>query len=164
MPMTPTTCACRRRPTALANSGSTSAIARSHRRGATATVQDCRSGRTYANCKIHAPGTHIESFITWGDVDTYKVNFRKGDVEPGPAPTSRATRTSRVVPISTQSTTITVGSSQTTPDVHCTDYFTVGRTGTYVIHVQHHFAQRYLHPHPPRSDGSSWPENRAATR
>ena len=39
MLMTPTTCACRRRPTVLANSGSTSVTARSRRQGATATVQ-----------------------------------------------------------------------------------------------------------------------------
>ena len=30
------------------------------------------------NARLHAAGTHIEGFIKWGDVDTYKVNFRKG--------------------------------------------------------------------------------------
>ena len=96
----------------------------------------CRSGRTYANCKIHAPGTHIESFITWGDVDTYKVNFRKG---------SRARACADF-----EGDSYIAGSANQyaihdnhgwlfTNDagVHCTDYFTVGRTGTYVIHVQH---------------------------
>ena len=39
--------------------------------------------------------------------------------------------------INTRSTTITIGSSQTVKGVYCTDYFTVDRTGTYIINVIH---------------------------
>ena len=43
---------------------------------------NCPSGRTHATCKIHTADHVVESLIKWADVDTYKVNFRKGRCRP----------------------------------------------------------------------------------
>ena len=78
MPMTPTTCACRhfRRYWQILGIASITS-SRGDRNSS-----NCHSGRTHANCKLHAAGTHIEGSIKWADVDTYKVTYRKGESAP----------------------------------------------------------------------------------
>ena len=97
---------------------------------------NCHSGRTHANCKLHAAGTHIEGLIKWADVDTYKVNFRKGSVARACADfegNSQISGSANQYAIHDNHGWLFTNEA----GVHCTDYFTVGRTGTYVIHVQH---------------------------
>ena len=135
--MTPTTCACRRLPTALANSGSTSAIARSHRRGATATVQtatrDAPTPMQTARCWNPHRGPY-----KWADVDTYKVTYRKGDVIracadfDGERRFPRGGHSCSIRDLRHHNWLFT-----TEAGIHCTDYFTVDRTGTYIINVIH---------------------------
>ena len=105
---------------------------------------DCVAGVFYAQCKLHAAGTHIEGLIKWTDVDTYKVNFRKGSVAracadfgddpPFPDPDGGHSGGSDQYAIYDNHGWLFT----TDAGVHCTDYFTVDRTGSYVINVTHY--------------------------
>ena len=97
---------------------------------------NCHSGRTHANCKIHAAGNHIEGLIKWGDVDTYKVNYRQGDVIRACAEFDGGAR------IGSDGEEYAINDNHnwlfaTEDGEHCGDYFTVGRTGTYIINIMH---------------------------
>ena len=97
---------------------------------------NCHSGRTNANCKIHAAGTHIEGFIDWSDVDTYKVTYRKGDVIRACADFVGDAEIGSIAEqyaiYDNHKWLFTTEAGQ-----HCTDYFTVDRTGAYIINVMH---------------------------
>ena len=100
---------------------------------------DCKAGVFYAQCKLHAAGTHIEGLIKWTDVDTYKVTYRKGDVVRACAEFDRGSQ------IGGEANQYAIYDDHdwlftTQAGIHCTDYFTVDRTGTYIINVIH-FAQ-----------------------
>ena len=97
---------------------------------------NCHSGRTHANCKIHAAGTHIEGLIKWTDVDTYKVTYRQGDVVRACADFDSGSQ------IGGYANQYAIYDDHnwlftTEAGIHCTDYFTVDRTGTYIINVIH---------------------------
>ena len=97
---------------------------------------NCHSGRTHANCKIHAAGTHIEGLIDWSDVDTYKVTYRKGDVIRACAnfvdDAEIGSSAEEYAIYDNHNWLFTTEAGQ-----HCTDYFTVDRTGAYIINVMH---------------------------
>ena len=97
---------------------------------------NCHSGRTHANCKLHAAGTHIEGLIKWTDVDTYKVTYRKGDVIRACADfvgdAEIGDSGEQYAIYDNHNWLFTTEAGQ-----HCTDSFTVDRTGTYIINVMH---------------------------
>ena len=97
---------------------------------------NCNSGRTHANCKIHAAGNNVEGLIKWSDVDTYKVTYRKGDVIRACAEFDD----DAFIGGSANQYAIYDNHNWLFTDVkgvYCTDYFTVDRTGTYIINVIH---------------------------
>ena len=98
---------------------------------------DCVAGVFYAQCKLHAAGTRIEGLIKWTDVDTYKVAYRKGDVVRACADFDSGSQ------IGGYANQFAIFDDHnwlftTQAGVHCTDYFTVDRTGTYIINVIHY--------------------------
>ena len=104
---------------------------------------NCNSGRTHANCKIHAAGNNVEGLIKWSDVDTYKVTYRKGDViracaefeddPPFADPDGGHNGNSDQYAIDDNHDWLFT----TDTGIHCGEYFTVERTGSYVINVIH---------------------------